>query len=128
MTAAAIIKQARAEGVELRLSTSGKVKASGDQDAVSRWIPIIREHKPEILRALQAANDELRRIVPIVCRAYDCDPAEIVEALQTALGDVNAALESYRLMMQRIQQQVASVGQSGDLYQSPLTTGKGNTA
>ena len=60
MTPAAIIKQATADGVNLALTPTGTIKATGDGTAVNRWLPVIREHKPGILAALQnAANDTL---------------------------------------------------------------------
>lgn len=60
MTPAAIIKRATAEGVVLALSPAGTIKATGEGAAVNRWLPIIRQHKPEIVAALQdAANDAL---------------------------------------------------------------------
>lgn len=42
MTPAAIIREAAADGVSLELSQAGTVKATGDQAAVSRWLPILR--------------------------------------------------------------------------------------
>ena len=54
-----ILKRAAADGVELSVTPSGTVKARGSQDAVKRWVPILREHKPELFAALtQASNDE----------------------------------------------------------------------
>ena len=59
MTPAAIIKAAAAEGVTLALTPVATIKASGDGTAVNRWLPIIREHKPGVVAALQQAlNDE----------------------------------------------------------------------
>ena len=59
MTPVQIIERAAADGVRLALSPVGTIKASGDQVAVNRWLPAIREHKPGIVAALQeAANDE----------------------------------------------------------------------
>ena len=52
MTPALIIEQITADGVRLALSAGGKIKASGDQGAVNRWLPIIRENKPGIVAAL----------------------------------------------------------------------------
>ncbi|MEO7861380.1 MAG: hypothetical protein ABIU05_13240 [Nitrospirales bacterium] len=52
MTAQAIIEQVTADGVQLALSVRGGIKASGDQEAVNRWIPIIRENKADIMAAL----------------------------------------------------------------------------
>ena len=57
MTPAAIIKGAIADGVRLALSPAGTIKATGDQKAVSRWLPVIREHKPGIVAALQEIGD-----------------------------------------------------------------------
>lgn len=57
MTPAAIIEQVAADGVRLALSAGGKIKASGDQGAVSRWLQIIREHKPGIVAALQSVEE-----------------------------------------------------------------------
>jgi hypothetical protein len=58
MTPAAIIEQAAAEGVSLTLSPSGTIKATGDQSAISRWLPIIKESKPAIIAMLsEPAND-----------------------------------------------------------------------
>ena len=58
MTPSHIIQRAAADGVRLALSPSGTIKAIGTGPAVSRWLPIIREHKPGIVAALQeAAND-----------------------------------------------------------------------
>lgn len=60
MNPATIIKQAQAEGVTLALSPAGNIKATGEQTAVTRWLPLIREHKPGILAVLQdAVNDPL---------------------------------------------------------------------
>ena len=59
MTPAVIIEQAAADGVRLALSPAGTIKATGNGDAVNRWLPLIREHKPGVLAALQeAANDD----------------------------------------------------------------------
>lgn len=52
MTPQAIIEQVNADGIRLALSAGGKIKASGDQGAVNRWLPIIRENKPGIVAAL----------------------------------------------------------------------------
>jgi hypothetical protein len=60
MTPVAIIKKAMADGVRLTLSSAGTIKASGAQAAMSRWLPVIREHKPGIVTALrEAANEPL---------------------------------------------------------------------
>lgn len=59
MTPAAIIQEAAADGVMLARTPSGTIKATGDQAAVTRWLPVLRENKPGILAALEAAQDDL---------------------------------------------------------------------
>ena len=56
MTPALIIEQITADGVRLALSASGGIKASGDQGAVNRWLPIIRENKAYIVAALSQGD------------------------------------------------------------------------
>ncbi len=55
MTPAAIIRRAQEDGVTLVLSAAGTIKATGNGNAVNRWIPLIREHKPGVVAALQQA-------------------------------------------------------------------------
>ncbi len=57
MTPATIIQQAQADGVMLALSPTGSIKAVGNGEAVNRWLPVIRQHKAELLEELRAAND-----------------------------------------------------------------------
>lgn len=54
MNPAAIIRDAQADGVCLALGKTGTIKATGDSNAVSRWVPVIREHKAGIIEALTA--------------------------------------------------------------------------
>jgi hypothetical protein len=61
MTPAKIIKEAAADGVNLGLSSSGTIKATGDQAAVTRWLPKIREQKAAIVEMLrEAGNDPVK--------------------------------------------------------------------
>ena len=55
MTPTTIVREARAEGVRLTLSTFGAIKASGDSAAVNRWVAVIRERKAEIVDALEVS-------------------------------------------------------------------------
>lgn len=56
MNPATIILRAEQDGVNLALSTTGTIKATGDQDAISRWLEIIREHKNGIISTLRGAD------------------------------------------------------------------------
>jgi hypothetical protein len=59
MTAADLLERARADGVVLALDPAGKLKASGEQAAVARWIPAVRAHKAAIVAALVAVDPEV---------------------------------------------------------------------
>jgi hypothetical protein len=56
-----IIQKAAADGVILTLSPAGTIKATGDQEALNRWLPALREHKPALLAALAPATEEADR-------------------------------------------------------------------
>ncbi len=58
MNPATIIEQAAADGVNLALSLAGTIKATGEQAAVNRWLPVIREHKRGIVAALREADND----------------------------------------------------------------------
>jgi hypothetical protein len=52
MTPATIIREAQSDGVSLTLSPAGTIKATGDGATANRWLPLIREHKAEIIGLL----------------------------------------------------------------------------
>jgi hypothetical protein len=53
MTLEAIVTELRAAGVCLTIE-GGKVKATGDKAALERWLPVLREHKADLLAYLWA--------------------------------------------------------------------------
>ena len=58
MNPAQIIALSKQEGVRLKLSESGTIKAKGDKAHVDKWLPAIREQKAGIVALLaEAAND-----------------------------------------------------------------------
>ena len=57
MSAQALIRQAQASGVALRL-VGGKVKASGPREAVARLLVPLREHRAALADALQSEPAE----------------------------------------------------------------------
>ena len=63
MNAAALIRQAQASGVALRME-GGKVKASGPREAVTRLLVRLREHRSALADALQAEPVERLRSAP----------------------------------------------------------------
>lgn len=58
MSPTEIIERATEEGVLLALSPSGNISAIGDQSAIDRWLPTIRQSKAVIIAELQCAADE----------------------------------------------------------------------
>lgn len=58
MSPAEIIERATGEGVLLAISPSGNICAKGDQSAIDRWVPTIKQSKAGIIAELQL---ELRR-------------------------------------------------------------------
>ena len=58
MTPETVIRQAAAQGVWVALSPPDNIKVVGNENAVDRWLPMIREHKPGILAALKEATTD----------------------------------------------------------------------
>lgn len=56
MNPATIILRAEQDGVNLALSTAGTIKATGNHEAITRWLEIIREHKNGIISTLRGAD------------------------------------------------------------------------
>ncbi len=53
MSPTEIIERANEEGVLLALSPSGSISAKGDQSAIDRWLPTIKQSKAAIIAELQ---------------------------------------------------------------------------
>lgn len=79
MTPAAIINEAMADGVRLTISPAGTIKATGDGAAVNRWLPVIREHKAEIVAALKVgAGDTATASRWWLIHFRELDPVEMI--------------------------------------------------
>jgi hypothetical protein len=61
MSASLLIKKAAAEGVSVKLENDKKLKAYGPTEARAKWLPILREHKSELLAALSASDRKTAR-------------------------------------------------------------------
>lgn len=93
MTPETIIEKAQADGVSLALSTTGTIKASGDGATVTRWLPIIREQKPAIVKALLEANactGDLAAIQAWLTFIGESDPTIITDVLKQCQRDADA--------------------------------------
>lgn len=53
MSPSEIIERASEEGVLLALSPSGSISARGDESAIDRWLPAIKQFKAGIIAELQ---------------------------------------------------------------------------
>ncbi len=53
MTAAAIVRRAYEEGVNLTLTPAGTIKAVGEGQAVARWLTVLQKHRSEIVNLLR---------------------------------------------------------------------------
>ena len=53
MSPAEIIERATEEGVLLALSSTGSISAKGEQSAIDRWLPAIKQSKTAIIAELQ---------------------------------------------------------------------------
>lgn len=92
MNPAAIIRDARADGVCLALSKPGTIKATGDADAVNRWLAVIREHKADIIEAL---NDAKAEPIGATCWRLKFAEGEPLEVSFCAPATSAYALERY---------------------------------
>ncbi len=102
MTPATIIQQAQADGVILAVSPTGTIKAVGNGEAVTRWLPVIREHKADLLDMLRAASKaaalvrkevtsaEEREVVNWLERILEPDPAVYRETLAKCRANPDA--------------------------------------
>jgi|GEM_PF-1817664 len=101
MTPVDILEHATAEGVALTLSLAGAITVAGGQQVVDKWLPIIRDHKPELVQVLRAAEQwrEFMSLLGIVGPAYNTPAHELDEIRNTARDDLSSALILYRLMV-----------------------------
>lgn len=70
MRAAEIIERATEQGVQLALSSSGKISAKGTPSAIDRWLPVIRQSKAALVAELQI--DLRRSRVLAMLRDHPC--------------------------------------------------------
>lgn len=54
MTPLALIQKAWTDGCLIAVTESGRLRLTGDPEAVDRWLPIARQYESELIEALQA--------------------------------------------------------------------------
>ncbi|MDT7517346.1 hypothetical protein RAE19_01075 [Rhodoferax sp. TBRC 17660] len=72
MSAQALIRQAQASGIALRL-VGDKVKASGPREAVTRLLVPLREHREALVDALQSEPVEPLHSAPVKAATEPAD-------------------------------------------------------
>ncbi|HRF71465.1 MAG TPA: hypothetical protein PL117_01710 [Accumulibacter sp.] len=95
MNATEIIEKVAGEGVLLALSPAGTITVTGDEQVVDRWLQIIRDNKPDILRELRregrrmkvlamlGADPDLRYAVHVDAAAVTADPVLVVVGIRS---------------------------------------------
>lgn len=86
MTLTEIIQAATADGVTLALSPAGTIKAKGTPDVLDRWLPTLREHKPEVIALLS----DLAEIDRWLDQIDERDPAIREHVLRQCKTDAGA--------------------------------------
>ncbi len=105
MNPAAIIKEATADGVNFSLSLAGTIKATGEQTAVNRWLPIIRDNKPAIVAALRATNEPVDPEAALVAGRHGLTLAELKEAAGEDWPDIEHDSKAMEAMAKALQLQ-----------------------
>lgn len=73
MTAAELLHEIHADGLQLALTETGNIRVKGETDQIQKWTPAIRQHKPALVEVLQSWA-ELEAAVNACCHArHDTD-------------------------------------------------------
>ena len=104
MTPVDILKHAAAEEVVLTLSPAGAITVAGGQSDVEKWLPIIRDHKPDLVQLLRETEQwrEFLSLLGIVGPAYNTPAHEYAEIQNVARGDLDGALIAFREMARQV--------------------------
>lgn len=70
MTPDEIIKSAAFDGLTIALSDQGMMRCAGDQDAVKRWLPTLRENKAAIVGELHRQRCHKKVLAMLGNRKY----------------------------------------------------------
>jgi hypothetical protein len=61
LTAMALLEMVRRDGVQVGLSTGGRLKASGPRAALDKWLPELKARRPDIEAVLAPVSDDPNR-------------------------------------------------------------------
>jgi hypothetical protein len=79
MTVDELSRELRAEGVRIQLTEYDTLKVIGEDAALTKWVSIIRDHKPQLVQCLRSWN-ELEAAIQACCDSRN-DGAEHRAAL-----------------------------------------------
>jgi|ERR1039457_592798 hypothetical protein len=88
-----IIQSAAKDGVCLSLSDDGLLNYSGNTLMVKKWLPVLRENKPAIIKAMlesSACTGDLEAIRKWLTFISEYDPSIINEVLDNCRTDADA--------------------------------------
>jgi hypothetical protein len=88
---AALIEAAAADGVRLALSADGTLKTIGPAEAVRRWVPRLKPHKPEIIELLRVPTARATRSNAWLLHYADRESMEVWFAPAVDRGEALAA-------------------------------------
>lgn len=99
MSAARLLRQARAAGLTLRVSPTGKLKCRGPAPVLERLKPALAEYRDELLAALRAERDVAVVTIPAGDDAFEVARTLInMTRAQDAAGKLPAG-RSYRFRL-----------------------------
>jgi hypothetical protein len=82
-----IIRQVSADGVTLKVTPAGTLKATGDQAAIDRWLPVLKARKPDIIAELMRLPAGLEFRLRAMARRWQYSTEELAHVLDRAQRD-----------------------------------------
>lgn len=82
-----IIRQVSADGVTLKVTSAGTLKAIGDQAVIDRWLPILKASKPDIIAELTRLSASLEQRIRAMAHRWQYSAEELADVLSRARRD-----------------------------------------
>jgi hypothetical protein len=129
-----IIDQSTAEGLSLAVSHDGNIKVVGDQNIIDEWLPLIRDHKRNIVvllrkelkqhRALEMLENDPDKKYAVIVDDAESDPVLLTVAIRGLASfclEIPQAYYDGIALLEVIEQHSkdTTLNLSGDTYPSP---------
>lgn len=82
-----IIRQVSADGVTLKVTPAGTLKATGNQAAIDRWVPVLKACKPDIIAELTRLPSSLEQRIRAMAHRWRYSPEELADVIERARRD-----------------------------------------